>query len=144
MRPQPLICVRDVQKSSRWYCTLLGCESGHGGEEYERVMKGDEFVLQLHAWDAHQHAHLGDVKLPVGNGVALWFQVDDLEAAVKRARSLKAKVLEDLHLNERANHHEIWLRDPDGYVVVLASAPRVQPRAARGQPGKSKAVGESA
>jgi hypothetical protein len=30
MRPQPLICVRDVQLSSRWYQRLLGCESAHG------------------------------------------------------------------------------------------------------------------
>jgi hypothetical protein len=25
-------------------------------------------------------------------------------------------------VNPNANHREIWLRDPDGYVVVLASA----------------------
>jgi hypothetical protein len=31
MRPQPLICVSDVERSSRWYQALLRCESGHGG-----------------------------------------------------------------------------------------------------------------
>jgi hypothetical protein len=31
MRPQPLICVRDVEASSRWYQQLLGCRSDHGG-----------------------------------------------------------------------------------------------------------------
>ena len=123
MRPQPLICVRDVEKSSRWYCTLLDCTSGHGGPEYERVMRGDGFVLQLHAWDVHEHAHLGDPEKPVGNGVVLWFQVDDIDAAVKRARKLKATVLEEPHLNTNANHQEVWLRDPDGYVLVLAGAP---------------------
>jgi hypothetical protein len=45
LRPQPLIAVADVEASSRWYQRLLGCTSGHGGAEYERVMAGDEFVV---------------------------------------------------------------------------------------------------
>ncbi len=124
MKPQPLICVRDVPKSSQWYCALLDCTSGHGGEEYERVMSGDAFVLQLHAWDAHEHAFLGEASKPVGNGMALWFQVDDVKAAANRAKKLKAEVLEPLHHNSNANHDEIWLRDLDGYVVVLAGPPK--------------------
>ncbi len=31
VRAQPLIAVSDVEASSRWYCRLLGCTSGHGG-----------------------------------------------------------------------------------------------------------------
>jgi len=38
--------------------------------------------------------------------------------AVARARELNAKILEDVHVNGR--QREIWLGDPDGYVVVLA------------------------
>lgn len=30
MRPQPLICVRDVEASSRWYQRLHNCQSDHG------------------------------------------------------------------------------------------------------------------
>ena len=30
MQPQPLIAVRDVEASSRWYQELLGCPSCHG------------------------------------------------------------------------------------------------------------------
>jgi catechol 2,3-dioxygenase-like lactoylglutathione lyase family enzyme len=123
MRPQPLIVVKDVEAASRWYCTLLGASSGHGGKNYERVMIDDEFVLQLHAWDVHGHQHLGDPAQPVGNGVLLWFQVDDFAAAARRAKSLRAVILEEPHVNESANQHEIWLRDPDGYVIVLASQP---------------------
>ena len=35
---------------------------------------------------------------------------------------VSVEVLEGPHLNPNANHRELWLRDPDGYVVVLASA----------------------
>lgn len=121
MRSQPLICVRDVAASSRWYCQLLGCTSGHGGDEYEQVMAGSEIALQLHAWEVHHHEHLGDPVALLGNGLALWFQVDDFDAAVERARALKASVLEEPYVNPNANHRECWLRDPDGYAVVLAS-----------------------
>jgi len=37
MQLAPLICVRDVESSGRWYQRLLGCESGHVGREYERL-----------------------------------------------------------------------------------------------------------
>ncbi len=36
MHAQPLICVADVEASSRWYRRLLGCRSDHGGPNYER------------------------------------------------------------------------------------------------------------
>ena len=124
MRPQPLIAVQDVEASSRWYRELLGGKSGHGGMEYEQLVdSGGKLILQLHAWDAHEHPHMGDPAIrPYGNGVLLWFQIDDFGAAVERARALAAEILEGPQVNPNANHREIWLRDPDGYVVVLASA----------------------
>jgi catechol 2,3-dioxygenase-like lactoylglutathione lyase family enzyme len=122
MKAQPLIAVRDVEASSRWYRELLGCESGHGGPEYERIVRDDEIVLQLHHWDAHAHPHLGDPEArPLGNGVLLWFQIADFDAAIARGRKLGAEILEGPLVNPSARHREIWLRDRDGYVVVLAS-----------------------
>ena len=37
-------------------------------------------------------------------------------------RALGADILEEPHVNPNARHRECWLRDPDGYVVVLAGA----------------------
>ena len=123
MRPQPLIAVSDVERSSHWYQRLLGCQSGHGGADYERLLADGELVLQLHSWEAHDHPHLGDVQSrPYGNGVLLWFQAADFDAAVARAQELVPEVLEEPHVNNNAGHRELWIRDPDGYVVVLASA----------------------
>jgi len=59
MRARPLIAVRDVEASSRRYQRLLGGESGHGGAEYERLMRDGELLLQLHAWNAHENPNLG-------------------------------------------------------------------------------------
>ena len=125
IRPQPLIAVRDVPASSRWYQRVLGCTSGHGGREYERVVDGaGELMLQLHHWDAHDHPHLGDpARKPYGNGVLLWFQVADFDATVARAQALGAELLQGPLVNPNANQRELWLRDPDGYAVVLAGLP---------------------
>jgi hypothetical protein len=35
---------------------------------------------------------------------------------------LKVEFLEEPHVNTNAGHREAWIRYPDGYVVVLASA----------------------
>jgi catechol 2,3-dioxygenase-like lactoylglutathione lyase family enzyme len=129
MRPQPLISVSDVEASSRWYQQLLGCLSDHGGREYERLVRRDgSLVLQLHSFDVeHHHGRIGDPQLrPYGNGVLLWFEIDDFDDAVRRAESLQAQVVLPRHRNPPdgdggPNHWEIWLRDPDGYVVVIAS-----------------------
>jgi hypothetical protein len=50
----------------------------------------------------------------------LWFEVADFDAALARVQSLQAQVLEGPYVNPQPQHREIWLRDPDGYVVVLA------------------------
>ena len=123
MNPQPFIAVRDVEASSLWYQAVLGCQSGHGGPEYERVVADGRIVLQLHRWDAHGHLHLGSPESgPPGNGVLLWFQTDRFDEALQRIQAHGAEVLEGPQVNPNARHREIWLRDPDGYVVVLAGA----------------------
>ena len=125
VRAQPLIAVRDVKASSAWYQTLLGVGSMPEHPHrlvYDRMMSGDALVLQLHSWDEEEHPNLmGRDKAPVGHGVVLWFEVDDFDAAVERARKLRATVLEEPHVNPGPQHREMWLRDPDGYCVVLAS-----------------------
>ncbi len=128
MRPQPLIAVSDVEASSRWYQELLGCRSAHGGPEYERLEMEGVLVMQLHRFEVdHHHGPIGNADdKPYGNGVLLWFEIDDFDAAALRASAMKAEVVLPRHRNPPdgnggPNHWEIWLRDPDGYTVVLAS-----------------------
>lgn len=128
VRAQPLIAVANVIESSRWYSELLGLratsieqKSDHA-HLYDRLVDGDRLVLQLHAWDEEDHPNLvGPDDARHGHGVLLWFEVDDFDAAVARARKLGAEVVEDVHVNPAPQHRELWLRDPDGYVVVIAS-----------------------
>ena len=122
---QPLIAARNVRASGRWYAELLGADSlpEHSHRDlYERITRSGRLLLQLHAWDKEDHPNLVNADAaPPGHGVLLWFQVDDFDSVVERARGLGAEIIEEPHINPAPRHWEIWLRDPDGYVVVVAS-----------------------
>ena len=127
MIAQPLICVTCVETSSRWYQQALGLVSGHGGSDYERLLSDDRLILQLHRWCPDEHPELGHkptvsaagVAMP---GVALWFQTDQFNATVERLSTLGLATGSDVRHNANAKHREVWLADPDGFVVVIASA----------------------
>jgi catechol 2,3-dioxygenase-like lactoylglutathione lyase family enzyme len=126
IEPQPLIAVRDVRASSRWYAELLGADRLPDHEHrdlYDRLTSSGRIILQLHAWDAEDHPNLVDANAaPHGHGVLLWFQLADFDAAVARANKLGAEIVLAPHVNPAPQHRELWLRDRDGYVVVIASA----------------------
>jgi catechol 2,3-dioxygenase-like lactoylglutathione lyase family enzyme len=125
VRPQPILAVRDVRASQRWYANLLGLEMDPDCDHshiYERLYSNGQLILQLHAWEEENHPNLVNAdSAPVGHGVLVWFEVDDFDAAVARARALGAVVVEEPHVNAAPNHREMWIRDLDGYFVVFAS-----------------------
>lgn len=117
-----MITCASVSAASAWYQHVLGLESGHGGDEYEMLMSDGTLVLQLHELDVHEHPHLVRQGEPLGgNGVAVWFEADDYPDVVARIERTNAQVVEHDHVNPLAHHREIWLRDLDGYVVVVSS-----------------------
>ena len=121
VRPQPMISVTDVERASRWYQHVLGAASGHGGAEYEQLLVDGQLIMQLHRLEIeHHHGTIGDPAQPTGNGVALWFETAGFDAAVGRIREAGAQIATDVHVNPNTGHREIWLRDLDGYLVVLA------------------------
>jgi predicted enzyme related to lactoylglutathione lyase len=128
-RTQTMLMVRDVEASSRWYQQLLGLVSDHGGPEYERLLADGELALQLHHEGTdHHHGPVGDPAQARGNGVLVWFgAVSDFDGVVERADLMQVEVVREPHRNppegggNGPGHREIWVRDPDGYVVVVAS-----------------------
>jgi catechol 2,3-dioxygenase-like lactoylglutathione lyase family enzyme len=97
VQAQPLIAVRDVRASSRWYAELLGADSlpEHKHRDlYDRITVSGRLTLQLHAWDAEEHPNLVNREAGTpGHGVLLWFEVDDFDAVVERARGLGAEII---------------------------------------------------
>ena len=127
--PQPMLVVHDVPASSRFYQSVLSADGGHGGDEYEQIVSDGEIVLQLHHAEVeHHHGRMADPDVPLGNGFVVWFEVADFDAAVEQVRVVGALVERDVHTNPNARQQEIWVRDPDGYLVVLAGPSEYRPR----------------
>ena len=120
----PIIGVRDVPASFRWYQSLFGQpETRPGHEHWGQIMDTDGTVLLwLHEWGAHDHPSLispNDAR--PGNGLLLFFRVDDYEMALQRARALVSGLEEESHINPNTQTMEFSLRDLDGYYVTISA-----------------------
>jgi catechol 2,3-dioxygenase-like lactoylglutathione lyase family enzyme len=123
-RTWTVIGVSDVAASSRWYQTLLGRPEAPPAHDYfGQIIDADGTVLLcLHAWGAHDHPSLTspDYATP-GNGLLLFFRVDDFDAALQRGRALVERFEEEPNLNPNTHTMEFSLRDPDGYYVTISA-----------------------
>jgi Lactoylglutathione lyase and related lyases len=119
-----IIGVTDVAHSFRWYQTLLGLPATTPAhDDFGQIVDTDGTVLLcLHEWGAHEHPPLASPdRATPGNGLLLFFRVDDFETAVPRARALVAQLEEEPHLNPSTGTMEFSLRDPDGYYVSISA-----------------------
>lgn len=123
-RTWTIIGVRDVPSSQKWYQSLFGQPATAPAHDYfGQILDSDgTMLLCLHAWGAHEHPSLmsPDHGTP-GNGLLLFFRVDDFEVALQRARSLVRRLEEEPHVNPNTQTMEFSLRDPDGYYVSISA-----------------------
>jgi catechol 2,3-dioxygenase-like lactoylglutathione lyase family enzyme len=123
-RTWTIIGVRDVASSFKWYQSLFGQPAtGPAHDYWGQLLDADGTVLLcLHAWGAHDHPSLTSPDLATpGNGLLLFFRVDDFDATLQRARALVDRVEEEPHRNPNTETMEFSLRDPDGYYVTLSA-----------------------
>jgi Glyoxalase/Bleomycin resistance protein/Dioxygenase superfamily. len=149
-RTWTIIGVRDVPSSFKWYQSLFGQPKTPPGHDYfGQILDTDGTVLLcLHQWGTHEHPSLmSPDEASRGNGLLLFFRVDDYKTALRRARALVPRFEEEPHVNPNTQTREFSLRDPDGYYVTISalSAPertglprqrpdkRLQPTKARGR-----------
>jgi catechol 2,3-dioxygenase-like lactoylglutathione lyase family enzyme len=123
IRTWTIVGVRDVRRSLDWYQSLLGTaqtEPAHG--HFAQVLDSDGTVLLcLHAWGAHEHPSLTSPDAtPAGNGLLLFFRLDNFNPALTRARGLADQLEEEPHRNPNTGTMEFSLRDPDGYYVTIS------------------------
>jgi catechol 2,3-dioxygenase-like lactoylglutathione lyase family enzyme len=123
-RTWPIIGVKDVVASSRWYLSLLGLEPRPPGhDDFDIISDDDDTVLvALHAWGAHGEgpplqAPGGEAP---GNGVLLFLRVDDFDATLDRARTLVARFETDPEVFlSGPDTASFTVRDPDGYYLTV-------------------------
>jgi catechol 2,3-dioxygenase-like lactoylglutathione lyase family enzyme len=123
-RTWTIIGVADVPQSFKWYHSLLCLpETVPAHDDFGQIVDSDGTVLLcLHGWGAHAHPSLTsphDAK--PGNGLLLFFRVDNFDVALPRARALVGRLEEEPHVNPNTGTKEFSLRDPDGYCVTISA-----------------------
>ena len=123
-RTWTIIGVSDVPASFKWYQSLLGLpETAPAHDGWGQILDSDGTVLLcLHAWGAHKHPPLmSPDRAQPGNGLLLFFRVDDYEMALKRARALVPRLEEEPHVNPNTQTKEFSIRDPDRYYLTISA-----------------------
>jgi catechol 2,3-dioxygenase-like lactoylglutathione lyase family enzyme len=122
-----IIGVRDVPRSFQWYQSLFGQPAtAPAHSHFGQLLDSDGTVLLcLHEWAVESHPSLmrPEDGSP-GNGLLLFFRVDDHGAALRRARALVPQFAEEPHVNPNTGTKEFSLRDPDGYYVTISAFSR--------------------
>lgn len=123
-RTWTIIGVASVPESFRWYQSLFGQPHSPPAHDYfGQILDADGTVLLcLHAWGSHEHPTLTSpaVAKP-GNGLILFFRLDDFDATLQRARALVARLEEEPNVNPATGTREFALLDPDGYYVMISA-----------------------
>ena len=123
-RTWTIIGVSDVPRSFRWYQSLF-CQpqTGPAHDFFGQILDEDGTVLLcLHEWGAHDHPSLFSPNGSTpGNGLLLFFRVDEFDAILEGARALVSSLEEEPHLNPNTETLEFSLRDPDGYYVTISA-----------------------
>jgi catechol 2,3-dioxygenase-like lactoylglutathione lyase family enzyme len=123
-RTWTIIGVGDVPGSLNWYQALFGQAAAPPAHHYfGQILDADGTVLLcLHEWGAHEHPSLmSPDRATPGNGLLLFFRVDDFDSALQRARALVTRLEEEPHVNPSTQTREFSLRDPDGYYVTISA-----------------------
>jgi catechol 2,3-dioxygenase-like lactoylglutathione lyase family enzyme len=118
-----IIGVANVARSVSWYQSLLGLPASEPAHDYfGQILDADETVLLcLHQWGAHEHPTLATPDAGTGNGLLLFFRVDDFDQALHRARTLVSALEQEPSVNPNTGSPEFALRDPDGYYVMVSA-----------------------
>ncbi|MEP7077202.1 MAG: VOC family protein [Acidobacteriota bacterium] len=123
-RTWTIIGVKNVASSCKWYQSLLALpETAPAHSYFGQILDADGTVLLcLHAWGAHDHPSLSSPdRAEPGNGLLLFFRVDNFDTSLERARELVPRLDEEPNLAPSTETMEFSLRDPDGYYVTISS-----------------------
>lgn len=120
-KTDPIIAVKDVEQSSKWYQSIFACKSIHGGGRFDvLVTETSEVLICLHQWGEHEHPTMVNQEIPAGNGLILYFRTKKLDLIHQNAKENGATFEEAIRVNPNTNKREFSLRDPDGYYLIIS------------------------
>lgn len=116
----PIIAVKDVYESSRWYQSVFDCKRTHGGDEFAVLAdENKETLICLHKWGEHEHPTMTDSSIMPGNGLILYYKTDNVELIRQNIQKINHPVEEDIHVNPNSGKKEFSIRDIDNYYWII-------------------------
>lgn len=125
-RTWTIIGVADVARSFAWYQSLFGqAQTAPPHDYFGQIVDTDGTVLLcMHRWGDHEHPSLASAaRAEPGNGLLLFFRVDDFEAALSRVVGPGFELEAGAEMNQATGTMQFALRDPDGYHVMVSAFP---------------------
>lgn len=121
MKVDPIIAVKDVEESSKWYQAIFDCSSIHGGTEFDvLVSKESEIFLCLHKWGAHEHPTMKNSNITPGNGLILYFRIENMEEIRQNLNRIGYAVETEIQLNSNSRKKQFSVIDPNGYYLTIS------------------------
>ena len=116
----PIIAVKDIEASSKWYQSVFECRSMHGGKEFDiLVSEIDDVLICLHKWGEHQHPTMVNPGIAPGNGLILYFRTQNMGKIRQNVEKMGYPVELDIHLNPNSTKMEFSIKDLDGYYLTI-------------------------
>ena len=121
MKVDPIIAVKDVEESSKWFQAVFGWSSMHGGKEFDiLVSKEGDITICLHKWGEHEHPTMINPEITPGNGLILYFRTENMEEVRQNLKDLGYSVEEEIQMNPNSMKNEFSIIDPNGYYLTIS------------------------
>ena len=116
----PIIAVKDIEVSAKWYQKVFGFKNAHGGKDFA-VLKSedDEIILCFHKWGEHNHPSLTNQDTAAGNGLLLYFRTDNIETIRNNIEKVDGTIEAEIHLNPNSLKKEFSFKDLNGYYLTV-------------------------
>lgn len=122
MKLDPFIAVQDVSKSALWYEQVFGFTNLHGGDTFAVLTtESGEIILCLHQWGEHEHPTMTNRSITPGNGLILYFRINDIESIYANIQRMSYPIEENLARNPNSGQIEFSVRDPDNYFLIVSA-----------------------
>jgi hypothetical protein len=120
-RLDPIIAVKNIEASSKWYQKIFELRNDHGGDHFSVLVSDDnEIILCLHKWKEHNHPTMTNPGITPGNGLLLYFRTENMMTIYQNAIDAGCVIEEEIHLNTNSLRNEFSFRDPDGYFLTVS------------------------
>lgn len=117
----PIIAVKNVEVSAEWYHKIFGFENMHGGDYFAILTTlNNQVALCLHAWEADEHPTMENPNIPAGNGLLLYFRVENWQKIRQNLEKIGWTIEQEIHQNPNSKKQEFSFRDPDGYFITVS------------------------